>query len=63
MRDPVETASGLSPAKQLAGFIDKYDAQARTPLPSSGRGRTIIKSISAKQRPRRKVEKPKSGKD
>ncbi len=166
MRDPVETASALSPAKQLAGFIDKYDpavarlarstraalrkrlptaielvydnyqflalgfsaterasdclvslavspkgvalsfyygatlpdpdgvllgsgnqnrfvrlesaatlseasvetlivaaiAQARTPLPSTGRGRTIIKSISAKQRPRRKVEKPKSGK-
>ncbi len=29
-------------------------AQARTPLPPSGKGRTIIKSISAKQRPRRK---------
>jgi hypothetical protein len=28
-------------------------AQARTPLPSSGRGRTIIKSVSVKQRPRR----------
>ena len=27
--------------------------QARTPLPTSGRGRTIIKSVSARQRPRR----------
>jgi hypothetical protein len=32
-------------------------AQARVPLPASGRGRTIIKSISAKQRPRREVAK------
>jgi Domain of unknown function (DU1801) len=31
-------------------------AQARTPLPASGRGRTIIKSVSAKQRPRRRPE-------
>jgi hypothetical protein len=28
--------------------------QARTPLPAAGRGRTIIKSVSATQRPRRK---------
>src|SRR4051812_42999022 len=28
-------------------------AQAKTPMPPSGRGRTIVKSISAKQRPRR----------
>ena len=28
-------------------------AQAKTPMPPSGRGRTIAKSISAKQRPRR----------
>ncbi|HUR21513.1 MAG TPA: hypothetical protein VMZ90_11930 [Vicinamibacterales bacterium] len=28
-------------------------ARARTPLPSSGNGATVIKSISAKQRPRR----------
>ena len=28
--------------------------QSKTPLPASGRGRLIIRSISAKQRPRRK---------
>jgi hypothetical protein len=28
-------------------------AQAKTPLPRTGRGTTIIKSVSAKQRPRR----------
>jgi hypothetical protein len=27
--------------------------QAKTPMPTGGKGRTIIKSISAKQRPRR----------
>jgi hypothetical protein len=30
-------------------------AQAKTPLPTSGKGELIIKSISAKQRPRRKA--------
>jgi hypothetical protein len=28
-------------------------AQAKVPMPQAGRGRTIVKSISAKQRPRR----------
>src|SRR4051812_6163859 len=28
-------------------------AQAKTPMPATGRGRAIVKSISAKQRPRR----------
>ena len=32
-------------------------ARATTPLPSSGRGRLVIRSVSAKQRPRRKVSK------
>jgi hypothetical protein len=30
-------------------------AQAKTPLPARGRGRTVIKSVSTKQRPRRAV--------
>ena len=32
-------------------------AQAKTPMPSTGRGRTIVKSISAKQRPRRAAQR------
>jgi hypothetical protein len=32
-------------------------AQAKTPMPTAGRGRTIVKSISAKQRPRRAVQR------
>ncbi len=31
-------------------------AQAKTPLPATNGGYTVIKSVSAKQRPRRKVE-------
>jgi hypothetical protein len=31
--------------------------RAKTPLPASGRGKLIIKSVSAKQRPRRRVPK------
>jgi hypothetical protein len=38
----------------VATLLRAAIAQARTPLPTSGRGRTIIKSVSAKQRPRRK---------
>jgi hypothetical protein len=32
-------------------------AQAKTPLPATGRGHTVIKSVSAKQRPRRPASK------
>lgn len=51
----------VSPGRQLAGFIDRYDpavAQARTPLPAAGRSTTIVKSVSAKQRPRRPTKAP-----
>jgi hypothetical protein len=34
-------------------------AQAKSPLPASGGGYTLIKSISAKQRPRRLSQKQK----
>jgi len=37
----------------IAAAID----QAKTPLPARGRGKLIIRSISAKQRPRRKAAK------
>jgi hypothetical protein len=37
----------------VAALLRAAIAKARTPLPTTGRGRTIIKSVSAKQRPRR----------
>ena len=32
-------------------------AQAEIPLPTTGRGHTVIKSVSATQRPRRQIQK------
>ena len=37
----------------VAALLRSATTKARTPLPASGRGRTIIKSVSVKQRPRR----------
>jgi hypothetical protein len=37
----------------VAALIDAAVAQSAKPMPKSGRGKTIIRSISAKQRPRR----------
>src|SRR3954452_1251041 len=48
----LESAKTLSePA--VASLIRAAVAQAKTPLPKTSRGYTLIKSISAKQRPRR----------
>lgn len=44
-----------SPA--VLALIRAAVAQAKTPLPASGSGYTVIKSISAKQRPRRASKK------
>ena len=44
-------ATLLEPA--VASLMSAAVAQSPVPLPSSGRGATIIKSVSAKQRPRR----------
>ena len=38
---------------EVEGLIEAAVAQAKTPLPASGGGKLIIRSISAKQRPRR----------
>lgn len=38
----------------VAALIAAAVAQSRVPLPASGRGRLIIQSVSAKQRPRRR---------
>lgn len=44
----------------IASLLDAAIAQAKTPLPVAGRGYTIIKSVAAKQRPRR-AEAPRPG--
>lgn len=41
----------------VAELIDAAVAQATPPLPTSGKGKLIIRSISAKQKPRRKPAK------
>jgi hypothetical protein len=48
----LESAAALArPA--VEALLEAAVAQAKSPLPATGRGYTIIKSISAKQRPRR----------
>jgi hypothetical protein len=48
----LEGASTLA-RPEVEALLKAAVAQAKSPLPSTGRGYTIIKSISAKQRPRR----------
>jgi hypothetical protein len=38
----------------VEALLELAIARAKTPLPSSGKGGTVIKSISAKQRPRKR---------
>jgi len=40
---------------EVKALVAAAIAQARAPLPAAGRGRLIIRSISARQRPRRKL--------
>ena len=42
---------------EVEALIAAAVARAKSPLPSSGRGKLIIRSVSAKQRPRRKTSK------
>src|ERR1022692_1624123 len=42
---------------EVDALIAAAVAQAKTPLAASGKGRLIIRSVSAKQRPRRKSDK------
>jgi hypothetical protein len=39
----------------VRALIDAAEAQAKVPFPASGGGKVIIRSISAKQKPRRKT--------
>jgi hypothetical protein len=41
---------------EVKALVTAAIAQARAPLPVAGRGRLIIRSVSAKQRPRRKLK-------
>lgn len=38
---------------QIKALLDAAEALGKTPLPEQGKGYTVIKSVSAKQRPRR----------
>jgi hypothetical protein len=42
---------------EIEALIAAAIAQSKAPLPASGRGKLIIRSVSAKQRPRRKAPK------
>jgi len=42
---------------EVVALIAAAVAQAKTPLPAAGQGYLIIKSVSAKQRPRRHVQR------
>ncbi len=52
----LESAATLA-KPQVEALLRAAVAQAKTPLPVTGQGRLIIKSISAKQRPRRSGSK------
>jgi hypothetical protein len=39
--------------ERIAALLDAAEALGDTPMPTTGKGYTVIKSISAKQRPRR----------
>ena len=52
----IESAATLA-RPEVEDLIAAAVAQSRTPLSPGGRGKLIIRSISEKQRPRRKVSK------
>lgn len=50
----LESAATLA-RPEVEALVRAAIAQARTPLARTGRGRTIVRSVSAKQRPRRAI--------
>jgi hypothetical protein len=52
----LESASVLA-RPEVEALIAAAVAQSKVPMPASGRGKLIIRSVSAKQRPRRKASK------
>lgn len=55
----VESAESFD-APAVMALIRAANAHGRVPLPRTGKGKLIIKAISAKQRPRRPVKKSKA---
>lgn len=54
----IESARDLA-KPEVEALIHAAIAQGKTPLPAKGRGTLVIRSVSAKQRPRRVAEKAK----
>ena len=52
----LESASVLA-RPEVEALVAAAISRAKTPLPTTGRGKLIIRSVSAKQRPRRKPAK------
>jgi hypothetical protein len=52
----LESANVLA-RPEIEALIAAAVAQSKAPLPANGRGKLIIRSVSAKQRPRRKAPK------
>jgi hypothetical protein len=50
-------SAGTLTLPAVEALLRAAEAHARTPLPATGHGSLVIKSISAKQRPRRPVKK------
>jgi Domain of unknown function (DU1801) len=51
-------STGVLKRPEIEALIDAAIARAKVPLPATGRGKLIIRSVSAKQRPRRKPVRP-----
>jgi len=49
---PLKSSADLKTPK-IQSLMEQAIRQAKVPLPETGRGQTVIKSVSAKQRPRR----------
>jgi hypothetical protein len=54
----LESARDLA-KPEVEALIRAAAAQGKAPLPTAGRGTLVIRSVSAKQRPRRVAAKPK----
>jgi hypothetical protein len=50
-------SAGVLARREVEALVAAAIARAKAPLPSTGRGKLIIQSVSAKQRPRRKTAK------